>query len=103
MNFKIFVLTFLFLVFYKSFSQNKVVSTFEYLGPYKVFVNGNTFLKPKKEKQYLDTNINNEQVMLYATDEDYDKDTYSSSKISVNIPENATIEKAIIVWAKKIY
>ncbi|TYA70167.1 hypothetical protein [Seonamhaeicola marinus] len=82
-----------------AFSQNNKANSFEYFGPYKVFVNGNTFLKPRKQKNYLNPRLKNEDAVLYNIDEDREKKTYSSTSVSVNIPKNATIEKALVIWA----
>ena len=80
-------------------SQNNIHSTFEYSGPYKVFVNGNSLLQSKKKKDNNDRAIKNEDVLLYQVDADKNKNTFSSSAVTVNIPSNATIEKALLVWA----
>lgn len=80
-------------------SQNKTSNSFEYFGPYKVFVNGNSLLKSKKKKFNRDKSIKNEDLLLYHADADSEKKTFSSNAISVDIPSNATIEKAMVVWA----
>ncbi len=82
-----------------SFSQSSNSASFEYFGPYKVFINGNTLLKPKKQKSALDNTLKNEDVTLYHVDADKEKKTFSSSSTSVNIPENVEIEKAMVIWA----
>lgn len=99
MNFKIAMCILLLASGLHSISQNQPANSFEYFGPYKVFLNGNTLLKPRKQKHFLDANLKNEEAVLYHIDSDKEKKTHSSSGISVNIPNQATIEKAMIIWA----
>ena len=80
-------------------SQENTPSTFEYFGPYKVFVNGSSMLKSKKKSQNDDLSLRNEDVVLYHIDADKNRKTFASNAVSVNLPTDATIEKAMVVWA----